>query len=367
MTNDTFEDQLRAELRAATAASDAAYRTVDTAAVIGAGTRIVRRRRAVGAVGALAAVTAVALGAYAVLGQTAPTALEVVPADSTTATPTGAPTAAGSSRELVLDNPTKIVQPTKAYVFTIPDDGSTSTAVTVFAESDSGTRSPMGSLAVPDASGPRAAFVTLPDSPLVAFALVPSNAQHFTPSIEGGSAITTTDGVLPGTQWRAVVFASDATITRIDGLTWIDSGGAVRSVDGTVLPSVKIEPDIVVWVDPNLGTSGTVGTWTEGESSSMGPLTQEGSWPTIFTQVRSGKQFHATFGVVLPENTESAGAQLPPSVAPPVNNFFMPMGNGYALAYVQYDTTDELGPRPSISWRTAKGIMQSTTVPPSGN
>ena len=367
MTNDTFEDQLRAELRAATLAGDAAYRTVDTAAVIGAGTRIVRRRRAVGAVGALAAVTAVALGAYAVLGQAAPTALEVVPADSATVTSTSTPTGTGKSRELVLQNPAGIVEPTEAYVLTIPDPASKPIEVTVYAESDSGVRSPLGSFAVPDTTSPRAGIVTLPDLPLVAFATVPASATYYEPSFEAGSALTRTDGVLPGTQWRAIAFASNAPITRIDGLTWIDSGGAVRNVDGTVLPSVKIEPGIVVWVDPNLGNSGTVGTITTDESSAMGPLVQEGSWPTIFAQVRAGKQFHATFGVVLPEDTISSHAQLPAGIEGSVQNNFMPMGGGYALAYVQYDTTDENGPWPTISWRTAKGIEQSTSVPPTGN
>ncbi len=75
LSTDPFEDQLRAHLDAAGAsAPDPA---LDTAAVIGEGSRLVRRRRIVAAAGGVAAATVLAIGTYAALTSGAPASVSV--------------------------------------------------------------------------------------------------------------------------------------------------------------------------------------------------------------------------------------------------------------------------------------------------
>ena len=63
MTN-TFEDQLREDLHAAT--SHTAYRSIDLAQVIGEGSRLVRHRRRQRGLGTVAAVAVLAVGGFLV-------------------------------------------------------------------------------------------------------------------------------------------------------------------------------------------------------------------------------------------------------------------------------------------------------------
>ncbi|MDQ2755779.1 MAG: hypothetical protein M3Y71_04340 [Actinomycetota bacterium] len=218
--SDTFEDQLREQLHTTTPGP---YAGLDPVAVIGAGERVVRRRRLGTALVAAVVVAAVALGASA-LGGGRPTA-EPVPAG-----PSG--TAGTGTAHL------KIAQNGKSergYTVTLLPDPDQPGQLRETWRQD-GVEGTVGSSV--DQSSRRATWGFGGDSPFV-LGLVPDEAaRSVSMSAKGdfGGYASSVEPVL-GTGWSAFVLAYERPLTGSDpfaAMLWIDHLGRPVDRDGNV-------------------------------------------------------------------------------------------------------------------------------------
>ncbi len=256
--SDTFEDQLREQLHTTTPGP---YAGLDPATVIGAGERVVRRRRVGTALVAAAVVAAVAVGATALTG----------------GRPTAAPVPAGPSRTSGLGTAhVSIAQngkPERHYTVTFsanPDpttdpDQKGQTRVTWTQDGVDGS---VGSSV--DPAHPLATWGVGGDSPFV-LGLVPDGAAGSSISVgtdrDYGIETMAVEPV-PGTGWSAFALAFDKPLTGnepITSLLWfdhlgrpVDQAGNVGTVTTVASRKVWLTRDgAVLGVDDGNGAAGS--------------------------------------------------------------------------------------------------------------
>jgi hypothetical protein len=345
MTNDLFEEQVRAQLHGATDAETNAFLDVDPAEVLQTGQHVLRRRRLAAVGGAVATVLVAGLATWSALG--AGTDRASVPAGQgrTTASGTSGVTAvldafsdlAGpDGRALAIPGPQRVavtVDPTRA-----PD--------LVYSEVDAaGGLVPLGGSSLDGVTPLGATWGTAGVGPHVLVGVLPARAVQLQlvtpPTDEGGHAATTVTAPLPGTERQAfaVRFAEASDVQGVRHLLWWDEDGSVRDENGALVPSVALgDPaGTVVFVSEPLGR---FGTFSRGDGDSL--LQLEGSRntsrrPVLASGRGNGDRIDGLFAAVVPASatpgrlTPTAGTE----VAHPLSRAPLP-GTDLAVLWARY-------------------------------
>jgi hypothetical protein len=224
--NDTFEDQLRADLHAA--AGHPAYGSIDPAEVIGEGRRVVRRRHRLQAVGAAAAVAVLGVGGFLVTdtGRTTTTP----PAHHSPTVPTGSSVVFHD----LSTNLNGLEVPGPAWVRVDLDQ---TTGAVTYTFNDGKDTSASGHASVAPGGG-SITWSTGDGYPNLVVGVAPAPAIHLTDiGGRGGTGGSTSDvKLLPGTPYQAFVrlYSATESVSQLQGFVWVDSSGAVRTSDRAV-------------------------------------------------------------------------------------------------------------------------------------
>lgn len=250
----SFERQVREDLRAA--ADHAAYPALDPAAIMGEGTRVVRRRRVLQGLG-----TAAAVAAVAVLGVVSTSA-----GRDTTAPPAGHSATQGARTAEAVLNATS--PSNQQFAVRLGGDG----RVTYHAvDLTSGRRTALGESRVP-ASGFTSA--TSAAAPGVVLAVLPEDAVFGEPVVQplNEQPFQVSSAPLEGTPFKAVavVFEKASDAKGFRGIVWQTPDETMHGPSGEVaaaqFPSMTSPFPSSVWADPSVGAYGLNG---------MGPISQQ--------------------------------------------------------------------------------------------
>ncbi len=251
MTN-TFEDQLREDLHAAT--SHTAYRSIDPAQVIGEGSRLVqRRRRQRGGLGAVAAVAVLAVGGFLVTDH----------GRATTAPPAGpsTTTSPASTRSAVF-NPG--IPANRQFVVDVAPEASAESNVSYY-EVDVTTRErTLLGRSSTRGMGDGMTWGTGDPASGVILGLVPKDAYSAVPLFvpQPTSGFDMAVEMMEGTGYQAFMLGSEdaATLEAFQGLVWSMPGGTVHGPSGVLpvadFPGAGAVEGVRVWVAPELKVFG---------------------------------------------------------------------------------------------------------------
>ncbi|MBM6405165.1 hypothetical protein JQN72_13030 [Phycicoccus sp. CSK15P-2] len=301
MSPDIFEDELRGQLRSAADAEAGAFLDIDTASVIGSGARIIRRRRMAAAGGTLALAVVAGLGAWAVLAQGTPDALDEVPATQS-GTPTPSATATGVVEARVPDGAkgtvlVRLDTDRRTLSAELPGGGAQDRAVEV------GTLS---------AGRSEVLYGRVSEDPLVVVGVLPAGATSFSPVISEQRGVSTGDAELAGTGYRAFVVRGQREDrgTEVTDVYWTD-GRAVRTADGRTVESAAMG-DRIAYHDQQGGMFGVVTPEGWGNVPTSDD-TDTGLPPEALMGVRrDASAMDTTYAVLLPPGAEDVSVDLAP-------------------------------------------------------
>jgi hypothetical protein len=338
----SFETRVREDLR--TAADHAAYPAIDPAAVIGEGTRVVRRRHRLQGLGAAAAVAAIAVGGV----------LATHAGRSTTAPPAGPSTSQGARvAEAVLN----VTHPrNQQFTVSVAPDGRVAYHVV---DLSSGRRTALAEGRVP-ASGftwgswgaaPGVVLAVLPEQAIFGDPVVqPLNEQPFQVSF----------APLRGTPYKAVavVFerASDAKGFR--GMVWQTPDGAMHGPRGAVaaarFPSASSPGSpSSVWADPSVGAYGL---------NAMGPISQQplpsGGLAVHTTIATDGEHEVTTVFGVAPEGSTGLRATFRDGYAAELRAKGL-TGTDLVAFHAEVRRSPGAGPLLTVTWKDSSGVSHA--------
>jgi hypothetical protein len=349
--NETFEDQLRTDLHAAT--RHTAYPSIEPADVIAEGRRVVRRRHRLQALGAAAAVAAIAVGGV----------LATDAGRTTTAPPAGpSTTTSATSTHTAVFNPN--MPANRQFVVEVAPEGSADANVSYYeVDLTSKQRSLLGRSSTRGVGdgitwGRGDANVILGLYPKDAFGALPL----FNPPATAGFDMAVE--VMEGTGYQAFMLGSEnaATLEAFEGLVWSMPGGGIHGPDGSLPTADFLDEKSVstakVFVVPGLET---VGLDLLGPVATA-PITEPGTF-TVHTSSRTadGKTQLNVYGLVQQGSTDlhltfSDGT----TVTMPART--EPLGTtGYDAFYAE--ATGPEGARLlTVGWVDPSGTKQSRTA-----
>lgn len=315
MTHDVFEDELRSLLHGAADRQSDALTDVDTAAVLGAGHRVVRRRRVARTAGAVAAALVVGSATWAALDGQADRSAPRIPA-TRPAAPVAGPVTAVLDEFADLSGPDgeplPVPGPRQVAVRVAPGG-----ALEYLEVGADGATSLLGTSTLDGVAPSGPTWTVVGDGGHVLVGVLPAQAQVLQPvtplTDEGGHAWTTVRGDLPGTglQAFALRFAAASDAAGVRHLLWRAADGTVRDESGAAVPSVALgdADDTVLFVAEDLGRFGTFGRDGATLTELAGARNSSGR-PVLATGRGDGGRVVGLFAAVVPAAAE-AGTMTP--------------------------------------------------------
>lgn len=337
--SDTFEEQLREQLHTTTPGP---YAGLDPAAVIGAGTRVRRRRRIGTALVAAAVVAVVAVGGSVLTGGR-PTAAPVPAGPSVGSGP-------GTAHLTIAQNG----KPARGYTVTLSPDPDQPGRLRETWRQD-GVDGSVGSGV--DQADPRATWGFGGDSPFV-LGLVPDEAARSTISVGtdrdyGGYAVALEP--VKGTGWSAFVLAFDQPLVGTDPITsllWFDRTGRPVDKDGRVGDSASVGGR-TAWLTADGTELGVLGT---GSTPAVGPL------PVLVSSTSAGtstQQWDLT--LLLPATALDGTARFADGRSVPVTT--APLGTAHRVGAVTVTAGKNAPPAvASYTWKDAGGASHEVAA-----
>ncbi len=375
LSTDPFEDQLRAHLDAAGAS--APDLDLDTAAVIGEGSRLVRRRRIVAAAGGVAAATVLAVGTYGALTSGAPASVSVP--GSSVRTPTLSPSpnegpisatvtlAMSISGDAIPPNP----QEYSVTAQLVQGSGTTARAALTLRDSKGGLLDTASTDL--DLGSARSSLVHF-DSVGVVAVLSPGSlwVDLVAPLREGG--MTSNDATLGASGWQLTGFRFEkpSVAPQVAGAVRMTPDLAVLDGAGEAVPHGASADGLrVVYWSEALDTFGFV----ERDDTDQKLWNRTSTWPSEARKthgrlVLAGSSGSGTAGAVhrgyIVIQVASKATDIVLSGVPSAANVrteVIAMGSADANAIVAtYETTARPGSyKPSLAWTEASGAAASWT------
>lgn len=365
MTNDLFEDQVRAQLHGATEAESHAFLDVDPSAVILSGHRVVRRRRLIAVGGTAAAAVLGGLLAWSALGTGVDRASVPAGPAPTTATAPGGTVVLDAFSDLAGADGTPLSIPGPRRVAVTVDPSRTPDLV--YSEvDDTGNLTTIGGSSLDGIGRLAATWGTAGAGSHVVAGVLPARARAFqlvTPMTdEGGHPSTTVTAELPvaGRQAFAVRFAEPSDAEAVRHLLWWGTDGVVRDEGGAVVPSANLgDPDgTTVFL---ASTIDRMGTFSRDGGASITTLdaSRNSSGRPVLAASRGGADGMTGLFVVVVPAASTPGAFTPSgatTVSQPLAKVALE-GSDRALLWAGYTTapTATGSPWTSVTWTEPGG------------
>lgn len=364
---DPFEDQLRESLHSAGSLSPDL--DLDPAAVIGEGTRVVRRRRVIAASGGVAAAIVLSVGTYAAISAGVPKATSVPGSGGPSASAPTVPglTTATLSLSSSSSNGSTPVSPEEITITATLDTHESLTSARVVARRGATTISP-SSVGV-DLGSPYMNVIRLPELNVIV-TLSPVSDWVDVRQQRGAKGGVSSDSAVLGTsgwQVNGFRFESAAEMSLVRTAIRATADGAVLDQDANPLASARSQDgQRLVYTDTALDILGfaerdTSNATTSWDRVSMWPSeVKEGSRPGLMGGSEDAREGRHGLVVVLVDGPVTDLQLTGVPDATNVRTESLALSQGKVALVATYGTTAGMGTfRPALTWTDAAGRAQS--------